>query len=81
MNYFEEDRLQVSKKLFLLAKKQFYAGVISKEYYFETLELILKKINDEELKYEQIEILNNIFETPDIKIDLQEKINFALSMN
>lgn len=75
-------QLEVSEKLYLLAKKQFYElKTITREEYIEVLELILKRLNKAELEYDQLKILDGIFAQKNYQIDLKDTINYALSMN
>ena len=75
-------QLEVSEKLYLLAKKQFYElKTITREEYIEVLELILKRLNKAELEYVQLKILDGIFAQKNYQIDLKDTINYALSMN
>ena len=75
-------QLEVSEKLYLLAKKQFYElKTITREEYLEVLELILKRLNKAELEYDQLKILDGIFAQKNYQIDLKDTINYALSMN
>lgn len=77
----QSKRLEVSRKLFEIAKKQYYNKKISKKEYLETLELILTKIQNEELEFDQVKFLESIFNFPSFKINLKETINYTLSMN
>lgn len=75
-------QLEVSEKLYLLAKKQFYKlKTITREEYIEVLELIFKRLNKAELEYDQLKILDGIFAQKNYQIDLKDTINYALSMN
>lgn len=74
-------QITFSRKLYEIAKAQYYSGKISKKEYLETLELILNRLNKTELKFEQIQIIESIFILPNYQIDLKETINLALSMN
>lgn len=77
----KNQQIKLSKQMLKLAKIKFYSGSISREEYIETLELILKRLNNEELKFNQLEILNSIFQKPEFQINLKDTINIALSMN
>lgn len=74
-------QLKVSRKLFELAKHQYNSGKITKTDYLETLELILKRLDKEELKFEQLSVLESLFHLPSFNIDIKETISHALSMN
>lgn len=77
----ENQQTAVSKKLFQIAKAQFNEGKISKKEYLETLELILNRLNKEELKFEQFSVFESVFNLPNWQINLKETINYTLSMN
>lgn len=78
----ENAQLEVSEKLFLMAKKQYYEHKnISREEYLETLELILKRLNKEEIKFQQLETFNSILLEKNFSINLKDTINYVLSNN
>lgn len=78
----ENAQLEVSEKLFLMAKKQYYEHKnISREEYLETLELILKRLNKEEIKFQQLAKFNSILLEKNFSINLKDTINYVLSNN
>lgn len=74
-------QIKVSRRLYEIAKTQYYSGSITKKEYIETLELILQRLDKQELRFEQIKIFDSIFQLPNFQINLKEIINLALSMN
>ena len=78
----ENAQLEVSEKLFLMAKKQYYEHKnISREEYLETLELILKRLNKEEMKFHQLEKFNSILLEKNFSLNIKDTINYVLSNN
>ena len=76
-----KEQLQICDDLFRIAKKQFYAGKIEREEYFENLLLVKQKIRLLEAGFDKKDFIIKELKRPALEINIKETINFVLAMN
>lgn len=75
------EELITCEELFTLAKKQYYAGIIDRKNYLETLLLVKQKIKLFKKGFDKNEFLKNSLKKPINEVNIKETINFVLAMN
>lgn len=75
------EQLKICDDLFRITKEQFYAGIIDRENYLETLILIKEKIKFLKKGFDKKDFIIKTLEKPIMEINIKETINFVLAMN
>lgn len=75
------EQLKICDDLFRIAKEQFYAGIIDRENYMETLILIKEKVKFLKKGFDKKDFILKTLEKPIIEINIQDTIKFVLAMN
>lgn len=75
------EQLKICEDLFRLAKEQYYAGIIDRKDYLETLILVKEKIRLIKVGFDKKDFIIKTLEKPIIEINIKETVNFVLAMN
>lgn len=75
------EQLKICDDLFRLAKEQYYAGIIDRKNYLETLILVKEKIRLMKAGFDKKDFLIKALEKPIVEINIKDTINFVLAMN
>lgn len=75
------EQLKICEDLFKLAKEQYYAGIIDRKNYLETLILVKEKIQLIKDGFDKNHFIIKTLEKPIVEINIKDTINFVLAMN